>query len=961
MGAPPRVDFAAECIWRDGERINLRPKAFQVLRRLMQQQNQLVTKRQLLDAVWQDSHVVEKVLSVAILQLRQALADDAKKARYIETVQRRGFRWIGAQRIGSDGVASVAADTEAKTCIGRDDVLAELDRTYRSAGATGRQLVLIGGDPGIGKTTLVDAFIGGLSRGASPFVVARGQCVDTYSAAEPYRPIFEAIESLWRGGDDVVRSALRQHAPSWLLQMPELAAELDLDELRRSAMVTTTERMQRELVHALEQIGSSSTIVMIIEDLHWSDPATIGLLWALTVRRNPTRLLLIGTYRPIDAIVHGNVVTRLRHELTGKRLCTEVMLEGLDSDGVAAYLEQRFVRHRLPPTFARRLQLQTSGNPLFLFNALENFERRGWLHQEEGEWQCRVDLDTLGAAIPAGTRDLIAYRIERLPATTQRILEAASAAGMEFTTQTVAAALDGSVEEVEAECERLARTWLILNDGENVSWPDGSRGRRHEFRHDLYRQVLYNRMAPTRRQSLHRQIAERLQQGHPHPSHQVAAQISSHFEQAGDLGRAVDWIETMLQHAAGRATPEVEALLGRAVALVKQMPESEEQQRRLLQLTVEQGIVMASLRGVSDSGPVRRIFEDARTLASSIATTPEHLASLGFTAATDILSGRLKAARRLGEQLLAFCNETTPRSIVVNAHTWTGLALLYMGELPLALTRLQSAHQALDEVAETAERRAPGVYDPTTTLRMALGLAYILSGQIERGWSSVMEGLAHARASGMPAYLGPALSQATGMAIIRRDLATARKLATELLELCEGSGLPFWMEATQVQLRWLDLIQQRDEHLIEPLRQAVESFHRTGGLGASRMYAMLADGYVIVGQLDSAAAVLDRAFDARGEEGFFDAELLRQRATILLARQADRARQHAEDVLIKASETANSQGTRLFKLRATVDLCRLWQTADRSDDARQRLKEVIAEVEEGTDQEEATTLLSALP
>ena len=161
------------------------------------------------------------------------------------------------------------------------------------------------------------------------------------------------------------------------------------------------------------------------------------------------------------------------------------------------------------------METQTSGNPLFVLNALDDFVQRGWLIDSDAGWQCTADLAVIGAAVPDSTRDIIAFRLDQLPPASREILEAASVAGMTFATQSVAAASERSCAEVEAECDRLARAALFLGNGTDVEWPDGSHGRRHDFRHALYRQVLYTRVTPTRRQFLHRRVAERIENGIP--------------------------------------------------------------------------------------------------------------------------------------------------------------------------------------------------------------------------------------------------------------------------------------------------------------------------------------------------------------------------------------------------------------------------------------------------------------
>jgi DNA-binding winged helix-turn-helix (wHTH) protein/tetratricopeptide (TPR) repeat protein len=946
VASEPRIDDAGECIWRGEERISLTPKAFAVLRRLRQQPNQLVTKQELLDAVWPDTHVIDVVLNNAITQLRQALGDDPKRARFIETVHRRGFRWIGPPpHAAAPASAAVPLDDDANHFAGRADVLAELQRCFTRAADGRRQLVFVTGEPGIGKTSTVARFLAGLaSAGDAAPLIAYGQCVEQFGAGEPYRPVLEAVEALLRGGSGETRALFARHAPTWLLQMPELMRAEELEALRHTVTASTSERMQREVTRAIGAASADRPLVLVLEDLHWSDHATVGLLWALAAQREPARLLVIGTYRPVDAIADHHPVVRLKHELASKRQCIELALEGLDLAAVETVVERRFGGSQLPSGFGARLHAQTSGNPLFLLNALADFEQRGWLSAADGTWRCTVDLPTLEAAVPDGTRELIAFRLEQLPPATLEMLEAASLLGVSFATQAVAAAMEHSCDAIEVECARLARAALFLHEGGDVTWPDGTRGRQHAFRHALYQQVLAARIAPTRRQLLHQRIAARLEAGYGERAREVAGQLSLHHEQGGDVLRAVEWIEEGARQAYARcASHEAESLLGHAVALLQGVAPSPSSQERLLKLTIAYGLALGASRG-STSEAAGRAVEAARALGQAMPTSTEHLTSLASLAVGRLMRARLQDAQSLGAQLLALVGEDGPPHAVISAHLASGTALVYRGDLDAGLRALRCAAALARATPElTRDASAPLLYDPLVPLEATLGMALVLAGETRPGWAMVEACVVRARSIEMPWYLGFALAAASSTAIMRADLVAARQYTTELLTHCEASQLPLWLEMARAKQGWLAVRASGDAALAEPLRVAVDEFRRIGRLASPRMLSLLVDAYCLLGRFDDAVRALDEALDVRGEERFFDVELLRQRAAILLARAGeDRvAREQAEECLERAIEIATAQGSRLFGLRATIDLCRLWFDDSRRAPARRRLSETL--------------------
>src|SRR6185295_18840559 len=237
-----------ECLWRNGEAIALRPKAYAVLRFLIDHPSVLVTKQQLLDAVWPETFVSDSVLKDSVRQLREALGDDAKTPKFIETAHRRGYRFIAPLRESREQPIHSAAhpvaaprfsdyhyapeDTQHETMLGRDDNLAQLHGWLQKALGGQGQTIFVTGEAGIGKTTLVETFLKDASS-RMKILVGRGQCLEQYGAGEAYLPVLDALSRLAREPlGQIVVEQLRLLAPSWLVQLPRLLQPTELQSLR---------------------------------------------------------------------------------------------------------------------------------------------------------------------------------------------------------------------------------------------------------------------------------------------------------------------------------------------------------------------------------------------------------------------------------------------------------------------------------------------------------------------------------------------------------------------------------------------------------------------------------------------------------------------------------------------------------------------------------------------------------
>jgi DNA-binding winged helix-turn-helix (wHTH) protein len=267
---PICLDLASECLWRGAQAIPLRPKTFAVLRYLLDHPGQLVTKTAILDIVWPDVTVGNSGLMVCMHELRRALEDDPKAPRFIETLPRRGYRLIGHIAVMHHPPSRTpqSAAFSPVVPVGREVEMAYLHERLERALSGARQVVLVTGEAGLGKTTLVDPFVEAVSRDRRLWV-GRGQCIEHYGAGEAYMPVLEAFGGLCRNpeGQELVR-CLAQHAPTWLVQMAGLVSAADLEALQRQVVGATRERMLRELAAAVEVLTDAQPLVLVLEDLH---------------------------------------------------------------------------------------------------------------------------------------------------------------------------------------------------------------------------------------------------------------------------------------------------------------------------------------------------------------------------------------------------------------------------------------------------------------------------------------------------------------------------------------------------------------------------------------------------------------------------------------------------------------------------------------------------------------------
>jgi DNA-binding winged helix-turn-helix (wHTH) protein len=568
-----RLDATGERLWDGSDAVPLRPKAFAVLYHLVTHPGELVTKEELLQAVWPATFVTDAVLKDTIRQLRDALGDDASAPQFIETAHRRGYRFIGlpeaplstAPLATLPPTQAVAIPTSGSHVLGRDADLEKLRHSLTRALHGERQVVFVTGEPGIGKTTLVNALVE-QATSVPRLRVARGQCLEHYGAGEAYLPVLDGFSRLGRapGGEPLI-ALLRQHAPAWLLELPSLLPAAERESLRQqvAGAGATRERMLREMAEAIEAITVEAPLILVLEDLHWSDYSTVDLIAYLARRRDPARLMVIGTYRPVEITLGEHPLKSVKRELQVHRLCHELPLEYLTEQAVAHYLSERLPGHPLPRRLARLIHRRTQGNPLFMVNVVSYLIDERVIVEHQGAWRLRNGLDAIESAVPESVKQLIERHIERLTPDERRVLEGASVVGMECSTVAIAAGLDEEISWVEAQCESLVRKHQFLAPARLVELPDGAITPRYRFIHVLYLEVPYSLLAPMQRAQIHGRIGRCGEVVYGDRVSEIAAELAMHFEQGRDRPRAVTYLLMAAENATHRSAHHEAAALAR--------------------------------------------------------------------------------------------------------------------------------------------------------------------------------------------------------------------------------------------------------------------------------------------------------------------------------------------------------------------------------------------------------------
>jgi predicted ATPase len=886
--------------------------------------------------------------------LLQAMLEKDSRLRPSAAEVDRALSGLSVPVSGSPGVT---AAVPVRRSVGRARERAELHRAFESASA-GRGLLLgVGGEPGIGKTTLVEDFLTEVAAGPVPCSVARGRCSERLAGTGAYLPLLEALDGLLPGRDGLAQT-LRLLAPTWYIQVaPPTSDDSSFGHLTTELRAASPERMKRELGAFFQEISHPRPLVLFLEDMHWSDVSTIDLLAYLADRISGQRLLLVLTYRPTDLVLNKHPFLPLKRDLQARGVCREVSLDLLTRGDLERYQALTFPEHRFPADFSVLLHTRTGGNPLFMVELLHYLRDQGVLAEEDGRWVLARAVPDLARELPDSVRSMVQRKIDQLSERDRQLLVAASVQGQQFDSAVVARALDRDAAEVEDRLEALDREFAFVRLVREHEFPDGTLTLRYAFVHLLYQNALYAAQRPTRRVAASGAVAkallgflgEKQAEG-------VASELAFLLESARDWERAVHYFLLAARGAARiHALREVIALAAHGLEVVERLPANQERDRQELVLLNTLGLAQQYHLGYA-APELDKTYGRARELcrpSSDALAVSEVLMGLWVVS---LHRGELGTARELAEELRGLGQGDHAGLLRARACFLLGVTLYYCGEFGPAL-RCQEEGAGLV--------RLPNYHNPTPwriaggrtgfQCYIALNLWYL--GYTDQAFARGLEALSLAAEELTPAIQAFGLLSQAYLHCMGGDAPRTRTWAQALIVLSNEHGLTQWGSYGDIFHGWALALQGQGKSGVEQIRKGLATFRATGSFNSHAVYlVLLADALGKTGQTPEGLLTLKEALAAttRGER-FYEAEIRRLNGEFLLVSVGEEGIRaglvggEAETLFRQALAIAEKQQARSLSLRAATSLARLLRKQGRTEEARQQLGEIYGWFTEGFD------------
>ena len=842
--------------------------------------------------------------------------------------------------------------------VGRTEELGMLSARWEQATAGEGQAVLLSGEPGIGKSRLIQELKDRVIQAGATRIEFRCSPYHQNSALYP------VIERLHR-----VLQFARDDAPAVKLEKLEqtlsrydfpqadtlglFAALLSLPAPEGVPPLTLSPQKQKEqtleaLVRWLFEEADENVVYTAWEDLHWADPSTLEFL-SLCLDQVPTaRMLALLAFRPEFTPPWGT-----------RSYLSQITLGRLGRAQVEGIVERVTGGRALPGAVVEQVVAKTDGVPLFVEELTKMIVESGLLRAVNSHYELTGPLSAL--AIPATLHDSLMARLDRLD-TAKEVAQLGAVVGREFSHELLRAVSPLAEEALQQSLQQLVDAELIYRRGLQSQAS-------YLFNHALVQDTAYQSLLKSTRKHHHEQIARVLEDRFPEAKETQPELLAHHYTEASLLTQAIPYWQQAGERATQRsANVEAIAHLTTGLELLKSLPDTPERTQQELTLQMALGVPLMATKGLA-ALEVGKAYARARELCQQLGETPQLFHVLRGLLQFYTARAEHKIGRELAELCLRLAQSTRDPALLMEAHYPLGNNLFYLGEFVLAREHFEQSLALYDSRQHHSHAFRYGQDTGVVCLSREAWVLYSL-GYPDQAAKLSHKAIALAEELSHPHSLVYALSSAAVLHQYRREGQIVQEQAEAAITLSTERGFTLWVAWGTILRGWALAEQGRGEEGVAQIRQGLAAYQATAAEAAQPyLLALLAEAYEKAGQVEEGLAMLADALEMTNKNGerWYEAETYRIKGELILQSKVQSPRfkveEEAEECFQQAIDVARHQSAKSLELRAATSLARLWQSQGKKSEAHDLLAPVYGWFTEGFDTQdlqEAKTLLDEL-
>jgi class 3 adenylate cyclase/predicted ATPase len=815
--------------------------------------------------------------------------------------------------------------------VGREEELELLLRRWSKAKSGEGQVVLLSGEPGIGKSRLTAALMERLD--AEPHTRLRYFCSPQHTDSAWYPIIGQMERAAQFAYGDAAQAKLDKLDALLALTPPKavplLAELLSLPNDGRYPTLQLDPQQRRQktleaLTAQMEALSRINPVLMIFEDVHWIDPTSLEVLGRTVEQLRTLGVLLIVTYRP-----------EFEPPWIGRPYVTAVSLNRLGEREIAAMIDRVTGNKSLAHDLRRDIVERTDGIPLFVEEMTKAvLEAAG----DRAKERAVAAVPSPSVAVPASLHASLMARLDRL-GTAKEVAQNGAALGREFPHALLAAVVGKPEEELSSALDRIVRAGLLFRQGVP---PHAS----YIFKHALVQDAAYGTLLRAKRVDLHARIGRVLDQQFPDTKENNPEVIARHYTEAGLASEAIDYWQRAGNRAAKRsANQEAVAHFRRAKQLIESLPDRGAFAEQELQLLIALGPALMTTRS-SAAPEIGSIYARAGELARLTGRMADLFPTIWGAWLVAFIRGDFQAAKRLLDELFATADMTKENALTLQAHHAAWPTLWVTGFFVDALRHIDRGLAFYRRDAHSEQAFLYGGHDPGVCGYATAALIRTAMGYLDHGHQEMEAALRLARELDHKPTVIHALWCAAELYQARREPQKVEEFTEVLLPLLSQHGSAVSLANVAMLRGWAKAMGGQCEDGIREVQDGLTAWRATGSkFQVTFRLVRAAEACLFAGAKDEGLKLSDGALD-HGGDAWFLPEVYRIKGELL---NRSGLTHDVEECFSQALKVAQAQGARLLELRAAMSLARLWRDEGKTQQARELLAPVYGWFTEGFD------------